>query len=220
MGNYSLDANLAKQGSGGIGGRIQECGKYLGMIKWAREWVYDTSTAIELCFIDQNDQEAKIKVFVTSNDPTKGASYGLKQLNAIMTCVKVRAINGVNGTVNTWDFDASAMTDQQATIFPELAGKPIGFLLQKEFYVYNNELKFEMNVVAPFTLDSNQTAKEVLDAKGESIAVEKIELGLKDKYRGDAKNFVAKTEGSSEPVNSTTHPAQAPSLDNDDDIPF
>jgi hypothetical protein len=219
MSNYALDANLAKQGSGGTGGRIQETGKYLGLIKWARELVYDTSTAIEICFVSQNDQEAKIKIFVTSNDPTKGASYGLKQLNALMTCLKLRAINGVNGTVNTWDFDKGAMTDQQATVFPELAGKPIGFILQKEHHVYNNELKYDMVIAAPFSIETEQTAKEILDGKNEKLVIEKLESSIEDRYRKGAKEFMSGGQAQA-PVNSTTHPAQAPAEEIEDFIPF
>ena len=92
-----------------------------------------------------NDQEAKLKLFVSSSEG-KGPSYGLKQLNALMTCVKVRKINGTNGTLEVWDFDESKKMQTECIVFKELANKPIGMILQKEYFNFRNIKNIVNNV--------------------------------------------------------------------------
>lgn len=183
MSNYALNTEMAREGAGSLGGRIRETGKYIGVIEWAREVTFDSgAVAVELKFRSVDDQTAQLKMFVSSpksNEPL----YGIKQLNAVMACAKVRVINGSAGSVELWDSNAKAMVITPSTVFKELAGKPIGFLLQKEIYEHQGQPRDQMLLFAPFTSDTEQTAREVLDNKGLKGELEKLCDGLKDKVR-------------------------------------
>lgn len=213
---YTLDSKLAREGSGGVGGRIRETGKYLGIIEWAREVTFDSGAiAIEIKFKSCDDQTANMKMFVHTPNGT-GTSFGMKQLNALMTCVKVKQINKSNGSCEVYDFDTKAMKQEQSVVFKELENKPIGLILQKEYYQYNGQMKDQINLFAPFSSDKEQTAKEILDNKGETGTVDKILESLKDKYRDNVKPI---NGGSPDYGQPPAHLNEAPPFD-DSDIPF
>jgi hypothetical protein len=210
--NYALDTELAREGSGNTGGRIQETGPYKGVIEWAREKVNANNTSmIEIKFLSVDNQYANITIY------TKNAAgeqlHGMSQIHALMACLKVRSMNAVPGEVEAFDFDLGQMTKQQSSVLLELANKPIGMLLQKEFYTNGKgEQKDQMNLFAPFTSDTEQVSKEVLDNKGESEMLVKLVESVKDKYRNNVK-----------PINSApSYQAQepAPVDDFEDSIPF
>jgi len=210
--NYSLDTKLAREGSGNTGGRIQETGPYKGVIEWAREQVNANGThLIEIKFLSVDNQYANITIY------TQNASgeqlHGMSQIHALMSCLKVRSMNAIPGEVEAYDFDLGQVTKQQSMVLPELANKPIGMLLQKEFYTNSKgEQKDQMNLYAPFTSDTEQVSKEVLDNKGESEMLVKLVESVKDKYRNNVK-----------PINSApSYQSQepAPAINEFDDIPF
>lgn len=212
MNGYALNTELAKEGSGRVGGRIQASGKYLGVIEWAREVTFASgAVCIEVKFVSTDDENAIIKLWPNSKDPGK-VSFGMKQLMALMTCVKVKRIQQTQGTVEVWSKEANGMANEPATVFPELANKPVGLLLEKENDVYNDKPIFNMILKAPFTADTSQTAKELLDGKGAIGSVEKLENTLKDRFKG---NVTPIDQGQG--AQGFQHPAETMT---DDDIPF
>lgn len=211
MNGYSLNPDLAREGSGRVGGRIQETGKYEGVIEWARELTFPSGAmAIEVKFISKDDENTTFKLWMNSKEPGK-PSFGMKQLMALMTCVKVRQIQQVNDSVEVWSRDAGGMAPEPSIVFPELANKPVGLILQKEHDEYDGKPKYQMNLYAPFSIETQQTAKEILDGRNEIGGVDKLAESVKDKYKNNVKQIA-----SSQPTQST-----APASDDfDDDIPF
>lgn len=207
MSSYQFDSKMARKGSGGTGGRLRETGKYLGIIEWARELKFSSgAVAVEIKFRSVDDQTAEIKIFTSGKDGIN--DIGLSQLNALMACAKVRAINAIQASVEAFDKDQKANVMQPSLVFPELAGKPIGLMLQKEYYEHEGNLKDQINFYCPFSADTEQTAREILDQKGVVKDVQKIAESLKDKYRKGSQNAQAHTAPTSTPT------------DFDDDIPF
>lgn len=186
MSNYALDPNLAREGSGSAGGRIQETGPYKGVIEWAREKQNQNGTSmIELRFVSVDNQYVNVTIYTANSNGEH--LHGMSQVHALMACLKVRSMNAVPGEVEAYDFDTSQVTKQQSMVLKELANKPIGLFLQKEFYTNaQGQQKDQMNLFAPFTADTEQLAKEVLDNKGEREALMKLVEHVKDKYRNNA----------------------------------
>lgn len=211
MSNYALNTEMAREGAGSLGGRIRETGKYIGVIEWAREVTFHSgAVAIEIKFRSVDDQTAQLKLFVSSRTSPEPL-FGMKQLNALLACVKIRQINGVSGSAEVWDSTQKAMVITPSTVFPELKNKPIGLLLQKEVYEYEGQQKDQMLMFAPFTADTEQTAREVLDNKGAVGELGKLCDGLKDKVRQGA--HAAQT-------NNAAPTGSAGGGDFDDEIPF
>ena len=217
--NYALNTDLAREGSGSLGGRIQETGKYLGVIEWAREKTNNNGTTlIELRYVSQDNQSGNLTIYTANN---KGEPlHGLRQIHALMSVLRIRAMNPIQGSVEAYDYDSKQVVVQPSLVLKELENKPVGLLLQKEFYTKESgEEGYQMNMFAPFTIDTNQTAKEVLDNKGVSEDVDKLEEGLQDRYRNGKKpltNGVGVAGNTQQSAPEPPHPVD----DFDDDIPF
>lgn len=206
---YALNAEYAREGSGSTGGVIRETGKYKGKIEWARELRYDNGTIIVELRFNSDQGSANLKMFV--NDYDGETSFGMKQLNAVMACLKIKNINPMQGMVEAYDPDTQQVGQVSATVFPELAGKKIGFLLEAQHSTYNGNPQVQMLIKAPFTFDKEQTAKEVLDNKGECEGVAKMVPLLKDKHKKE-KGVTGSIQA--QPNNSMDE------LQDDSEIPF
>lgn len=206
---YALDADLAKEGSGSANGVITETGKYKGEIEWAREKRFDNGTIIVELRFKSDRGSANLNLFV--NDYEGETSFGMKQLNALMACLKIRNIAPINGVIEAYDPDTRQVGPVQAAIFPELSGKKIGFLLEAQHSVYEGKPRVQMLIKAPFTHDTEQTAVEVLANNGKAETIEKMIPLLKDRQKGTGNN-----------TQSLGHQSSASGApdDLDDDIPF
>ena len=210
---FNLDPNAAREGSGSAGGSINETGHYIGVIEWAREKTFDSGAeAIEIRFKADSGESTNLSLF-TSPANDGGIGFGVKQINALMTCCSVRELSSTQGEVEAYNPDTKQVEKVQAQVFPQLAGKRVGMLLQKEFYEKNGEQKYAMKLYAPFSADKQQTAKEILDQKGETGAVEKMADNLKDKYR----NGAIPSTGHDDTMN---YYQQLASQDDSSEIPF
>lgn len=155
---YVLDVELAKAGSQMGGGLIDESGAYKGVITEAKQFQGDNgASGIELSFEREDGAKANyIKLYEKKNNGALG--FGVKQIQAIMACMKLRAVNNL----------------------AELH-KPVGLILQREDYVKNDgSTGFSMKLVAPFDPQTQKTAKEILE-NSEANTVMKILSTLKDK---------------------------------------
>tara|TARA_Y100000593_G_scaffold50191_1_gene94591 strand:- start:3468 stop:4094 length:627 start_codon:yes stop_codon:yes gene_type:complete len=177
--NISLNPNLAKAGSGGSS-RIDSKGKYIGTIEWARVYSIPTgSTWVEFKFVSLLEQEAKVSLCILNKDGE--ATYGLKKLQAMMACCKIRELTQTNMTVNIWNFDTSQMEDTEQVVYKEFCGANIGLLLYRHDKTSNSGNDFfQMELEAPFAADTEQTAAEVLDQMP-AKQLEKMVQTLRDK---------------------------------------
>lgn len=207
---YQLSPDLAREGSGGGNSRITESGAYKGVITRAEHIVASTGTVgVEIDFECVTGSKANFITLYTKNSAGE-AIWGLKQLNALMTCLSLRDIQPQQATIKKYDFTARQEVDSLVTIFPALMNKPVGLVLQKEQYLkQDNTVGEKLNLVAPFNAETNQVAVEILD-KSQAEQLEKIVSSLKDK--------LLPTSGS---ATSYQQPTQtAGTVDFDDDIPF
>jgi hypothetical protein len=161
--SYTLDTNSARKADQG-GNRINEIGKYVGKFTQAAEIEAGTKTKGVAFRFESNGQQANLALYTIKADGTKIMGYDT--LMAIMTCMQVRQIAPAHGTVIRWDRATNAEVKEQGTVFPELAGKPVGLLLETEEYEkQDGSLGNRMVIAGVFQADTELMASEILDRK-------------------------------------------------------
>lgn len=179
--SYSMEPQAAKEANQG-GKRITETGKYKGVIKAAWAETYQTGTeAVCLQFESETGQEAGPLTLFTFNRDGQQLS-GFKMFSAILACARLRGVQPQPGKVKLYDFDQKAEVEKEKDVFPELAGKPIGLLLQQEEYTDRDGYlrvddsgipKTRMRIFAPFEAGTELMAAEVLDRQAQPAALGK-----------------------------------------------
>lgn len=166
MRSYTLDTNAARQAN--ANSYIDTTGKYKGVFTRAEAITSKKGTeGIEFTFKSDEKQTADFLTLWTYNKDGQEL-YGLKVLNALMTCMSVRELQPSQGQVPKWDGGT-----RNATVFAALMNKPVGVLLQKEEYEKDDgSIGYKFNIFAPFHAQSEMTAKEILDkaTKPEGLA--------------------------------------------------
>ena len=208
---YTLDANLAKQADS-IGAYINETGKYVGTFTRAEKLksANKGTDGIGFTFRDEGGRECRFDVWTRKGNGEDLS--GLKQINAMMACLQLRAINESSQNVKKWDNGQEVV--MPAPCFADLMGKRIGLLLRAEEYekMKDNQMTGEtgwrMGLFAIFQADSELMASEIMARKTQPEQLAKVIGQLADKP-------LKKQGGSS-------RPAAAPAGNGfgDDDIPF
>lgn len=175
MRSYTLDTTAAQQAN--QNSYIDQTGKYVGVFTVAKAVTSRSGTeGIEFSFRAQDGRQANYLTLWTFN--AKGeALYGFKVLNALMTVMGIKELTPKSGNVAKPDG-----TKEQAIGYPDLHNKPVGLVLQKEFYFKDNgEEGYKFNIFAPFQASTELMAKEVLEGKVQPQALAHIISNLKDK---------------------------------------
>lgn len=206
---YSLDKQAAMNADK-TSNWLTDTGKYLGRILCGEDIKASTGTrGIALTLQSDDGRETRQFIYTVKPDGEKLSGYDL--VMALMTCLRLRDIKPVNGPVKRWDSDAKQEYTEQGTVFPELANKPIGFLLQKtEEPSRKNpgETAWTAKLVAVFDPQSELMAAEILTGKKEPVMLAQKVASLADrpmKARAAASRSMAPAGGGA---------------DTDDDIPF
>lgn len=208
---YKLDADSAKKADQ-IMNRIDETGKYVGQFTRAENVESRKGTkGVEFSFKSDDGQNADYLTVWTVNSDGKQLR-GYEVLMAIMTCLKIKNIKPVHQVIEKYDADARQRVEMNVEVFPELMGKPIGLLLQREEYAANDgTIKAKMNIFGAFEPATGFTASEILTQAKVPATLEKMLAALKDKK-------IKRPSGQSLP--NEYSPSSNGMDDLDDDIPF
>lgn len=217
---FTLDTESAKQADGG--GRIETTGKYTGVIK-SMEFVTSKKGTLgfEINFETDSKEYTTFQIWTSKADGS--ALSGVKQVNALLACVGVRGLTPTDQQLEKWDYDISQKVKKTCVVAPEMTGKRVGLLLQRENYINGNgQPRHDMKFTASFNAESELMAKEILERKTTpellSKALDRLIAG------GDAnrQQVGAQTGGYAQPQNSGygNQPKAAPTTDLDDDLPF
>lgn len=208
--DYALDTNEARKADS-TGNAIKEIGKYNGKFIQAEDITAKTGTkGVALTFESDAGQKTRISLYTKKSDGT--TIMGFQALMAIMTCLQLRGIKPVPGTVMRWDAEEKKEVGQPGSVFPELCNKPVGLLLETEDYISNaGELKTRMVLQGVFQAKTELTASEILDKKTTPEQLAKMVARLR--HRPLKAPVGTATAGKSAPVSS--------GFENmDDDIPW
>ena len=213
MTTYKLNAETAKQGDASASAKIDTTGEYTGVFVQAKQvFAKSGSEGIEFTFQADDGRVARyLTLYTQKADGTE--IFGMGMVHALMTCLKVREIESKTITVEEWDNNARVKVPVDIENFDALCNKPIGVLLQKEYYTANNgDTKSKMNIAGFFSAESRMTATEILEKAKEPKALAGKLAGLKDKGEPGA---APKDNGFSTPA----APAGS-AADLDDDLPW
>lgn len=179
--NYSLNTEAAKAADT-MNSRLDETGKYIGMLTRAEAVTSKKgAVGIDLSFKSEDGRTADyLSVWTHGKDGSE--IYGFKQLMAIMTCLRVKQLTKTPGTVEKYDKELKEKVQIKAEIYPELTGKPVGLLLQREAYIKGDGSEgHKLNIAGVFEASSELTASEILGKKTTPELLAKMVAVLKDK---------------------------------------
>ncbi|AUX87016.1 hypothetical protein C3F34_13905 [Acinetobacter sp. ACNIH2] len=168
---FGYNPESAKQADSSA--RIEEAGKYVGIIKHM-EFITANSgtTGFEIEFETDNKESASFSIWTEKKDGTPLG--GVHKINALLACVGVRGLTPTNAPLEKYDFDAKERITKNCIIAPEITGKRVGLLLQRENYQNNSgDWKFQMNFFSCFHAQSELMAKEIIDRKTSPEALPK-----------------------------------------------
>lgn len=191
---------------------IKETGAYVGTITRAEKLLSEKNTeGVGFSFkADDGSTASFLDVYTAKADGEKLRGHSIVQ--AAMCCLKLRTADEGRIEFERWDFDARKMVPANATGYPAMMNRRIGFVLQKELQTNQNTGRDveRMNIVAVFDADTRMTATEILDKKTKAERLDGI-LKLLKPVRDSRKNTHA-------PAPSMAGGTQADPFDSD--IPF
>lgn len=173
---FVLNTESAKQADSS--NRIEEAGKYVGTIK-SMEFITAKSgtTGFDIEFETDNKESASFTIWTEKSDGT--TLSGVHKINALLTCVGARGLTPTNQQLEKYDFDLKERVMKNCVVAPEVAGKRVGLLLQRENYKNDSgDLKYQMNFFSCFHAQSELMAKEILDRKTTPEALPRLITSL------------------------------------------
>ena len=174
---FNLNSADAKQASGGAG-KIDDLGKYVGKIKFAKFYKTDSgANFVSINFV--SDAGAYANIVICTHGKNGQPTFGSNQIQAIMACLKLRTITPIDQVVDDYDHDAGKVQPCERTVYKEMTGASLGLAMYREDSTYNGKDKSVMCIAAPFNFDTEQTAAEVLDNKP-AEQLEKVVQSLKN----------------------------------------
>lgn len=212
--SLKLDTNSAKAADS-IASAIRESGKYIGTITRAEKLVSKNGTeGIGLSFRASDGSTADyLDIYYQKGNGETLA--GLKTVNAIMACLKLREAKDGRIRFERWNKDARKREPVEADGYPDLMGKRIGLLLQKELASnqYGEDVE-RMLIFGVFSAETELTASEILDGKTNPERLAKMVEALAARPVRDSRD-----KGARSAPRSASSPAPA-GFDDEDDIPF
>lgn len=207
----TLNANSAKQADV-INSAIKESGKYTGVITRAEALKSAKGNAgIGLSFKSDSGETADyldIYIGETDGKPWPGSNTA----NAIMACLKLKQADKGIVKFEKWNADKKTREQMSAEGYPDIQGKRIGLLLQKELTTYQGATKEKLNIFGVFNAETGFTASEILTSATKAEKLEKMVHSLMAKPVRDSRTALHSAQGQ---VNN-----EHASSEFSDDIPF
>jgi hypothetical protein len=182
----TLDVAAAKQADQS-GKFIKDTGKYIGKFTKAEALTATSgTTGISFTFESNGCQSVNFSIYTVKSNGERLSSY--QTLNAIMACMKLRAIaSPVMGAATKYDFTTKQEVQYQAPLLLDLMNKPIGVLLQSCEYakekdrVPTGEYGWKMELQGVFDAATELTASEILASKTKPEALANMVAHLADR---------------------------------------
>lgn len=215
---YTLDTNAAKAADV-KSAFIQTAGKYIGKIDHVEYLENPTkgSQNIRIVFRSDAGQDAAFFINMVHHGDQRNDG-GHKLLSAILACLRMRSTgNKGNGTVPKWNPDTRLHDMVAATVFPDMAGKRIGLLIQMEIEKNSESGRPRPIIYMPFEADSEKTASEIL---AQPPVANPAVLGKAMAYIADHPLIDRRPKGSYGAAQARAAADLAADNQFDDDIPF
>ena len=179
--NYDYDPDAAGKADD-VASRIDTSAAYVGKFKVAHaiKSAKTGTEGIHFEFVSPGGGSAGFDVYTRKEDGTP--TFGNNQIQAMMGILGLRGLTSRVGKLEAWDNDEGKRVETEGETFPDLCGKDIGLVLQKEKYTKNDgKESFRMNLYGIFHPESKFTASELKEKKAAPEKLEKMLRSLKDK---------------------------------------
>lgn len=183
--DYSFDDSAASHADD-IANRIDQSQAYVGA--FSKAWAGESSKGTKLIHFEfdaPGGGEASFDLYTKKKDPDTGewkTIFGNNFVQAIMAVLNLKGLKGVPGKIMKYDEAENKRVEADGTVYPELCGKNIGLVLQKELYTKGNGSDgFRMNLYGVFHADSRLTASEIKAGAKKPEKLERLLRGLKNK---------------------------------------
>lgn len=176
---YEMDTTAAAEAERG---RMDTTGAYVCKITKAESTVSEGKGTRGMVIGVQasTGDEAEFTLWTKKADGTP--IFGFNQLQAIMMLTGVKGLTGRKGTVSRWDSVAGQRIDMPGVTYPELVGKKVGLMMQKEHYTKNaGGDGFRMNMVGAYHPETMHTCAEMKANVARADKAAKMIEKLKDK---------------------------------------
>lgn len=176
---YGFDEGAASKADEG---RIDTSGAYVFTITRAEATTSAKkgTQGVTLAGLSEGNGDVEFTLWTRREDGSP--IFGFNQLQAIMAVTGVRGLCGAKGKVMAWDEEEGGRMEKDGTVFPDLIGKKVGLVMQKELYTGGSgKTSFRMNCVGAYHHESHLTASELKDRKVKPEKLEKMLARLKDK---------------------------------------
>jgi hypothetical protein len=183
----TLNASSAKQADV-ISSAIKESGKYVGTFTRAEALKSKKGNdGIGLSFkTDSGETADYLDLYLGETD---GKPWiGSNTVNAILACLKVKQAPKGEVKFEKWNSETKARETVQAEGYPDIQGKRIGLLLQKELTTYEGHTKEKLNIFGVFNADTELTATEILSSSTKAEKLEKMVQALMAKPVKDSRS--------------------------------
>lgn len=158
--NFQLDTKAAARADSQTP-NIRKSGAFAEQITAARTYLTRSGAQmLEVIFV-AHEGRANINLCLFKKDGSE--NFGRDMFMSMLTCHRLKNVNAVKSTVK----DCSG-NDQEAYLFPDLAGREIGLLLQyapEEYQANDRTIRVadRVNLVTSFEPSTSLVAKEILE---------------------------------------------------------
>lgn len=216
MRTYELNADAAKAAHTGSN-RLSESGAYKGTLRAVFAEKSQRGAEGVFFVFDAGNGIDPVLLSLYTHDKDGKPLMGFNTMNAIMMCLRVRKLEPSKGEVDLYDYDAHGFVKKPKDVFPVLASKAIGFLLQQEEYLNRDqEIRARLSIVGAFDPATSLMANEILDKVTTPIALAKATDWLAKNPVRHLKRKPASNGGA--PSHTGMSNSQIPF--EDDEIPF
>lgn len=227
--SYSLNKDGAKQANVKFGGNIDKNGDYTLKIEravWVSGQAPKQSRGLSIHFIDADKNKAKIDLWFQKADGGRN-DMSANMLDGIMTCLGLQNLTEKPMQIEEYDNKAGHDVTKDVVACPELAGKPLGVLIQIETdaYVKDGETKTidKPTIYAVYQYKTNLTPSEILSGTTVANEVKKLNTLLeaaKPHFTKDYRNLMNGSNQQSGGYGAPAVNSPAAAADLDDDLPF
>jgi len=179
--NYEYDENAASHADD-IANRITDNGMFVGVFKRAEAVTAGTgATGIKFEFEAPGGGTTTFALYGHRAD--KSVIFGWNLIQAAMCIMGLKGLKSKPGKVQVYNEDTKKPEEVDGDVFPELIGKPIGIVMQKELYTRddNGADATRVNLYSFFHPETKFTASEIREHAKEPLKFAKIMKGLKTK---------------------------------------
>ncbi|MFC4924614.1 hypothetical protein [Delftia deserti] len=222
---YQLDTSAAREAEN-VSNYLSETGKYKGKFTRAEKLVSTKKGTHGIGFTFETDSKQTTRFDIWTMNAQNEYLGGFKAVNAIMACMKLKSLSEGRAEVERYDYEAKQRYKEEADVFPDLVGKPIGLVLVNTEYEKmrdgqkTGETGWRLELVAPFEAATGFTASEILDRATQAKKLDALASMLADR---PLKNRPAPRQSAGHAQNGgppAGHPANAGFAPSDDDFPY